>query len=580
LWSRQATSSGIPGGEWGSLPYASGGGSSDIILDGKFYMNGRSGYFECYDLYTGQRLWEAAGSITRAQRVNGAYQTASQENEGQIDEWLWGITSTYWARYNPHTGALIQNITNVPSPTTSVKFENNSPIAWINQATLSNYNTTKPLKLAYSNLIKWNQSKLVDTVGYQQVQSNDWRKGIVWNISTQTSTSPTDIDVGDNNFRGPVSIPYPEANVVLVRTPNAMQVMEAFDYTTGALLWKNNATVFDIDVRAEGIATSPTGPNMKQDGASPNYVAYDIKTGQEIWRAPTGNIPWALLPAYTFVYNNGVFFHGSYDGHVYATNIQDGKQIWQSDYLGEEFEAIYNNSPFNGKGVGADGKLYYSTDTTYRMMPRVRFNRLAAINETTGKFLWVLPIGIAPSAIANGYLLGTDTDNGIQYAIGKGQTKTTVETTLTGVSAGTSVMIKGTVMDLSPGSPNTPAISDADMVQWMDYMYGQNATLLNNPPAVNGVPVTLLAVGTDNSLVEIGTATSDSSGTFTFKWTPTKADAYKITASFAGSESYFSSWAETGLAVDPVRETTGNNGPATTTDNMPILYGIAAAAMR
>ena len=67
--------------------------------------------------------------------------------------------------------------------------------------------------------------------------------------------------------------------------------------------------------------------------------------------------------------------------------------------------------------------------------------------------------------------------------------------------------------------------------------------------------------------------------TFSFKWTPTKADASKITVSFAGSESYFSSWAETGLAVDPVHETTGNTEPATTTDNMPILYGIAAAAI-
>jgi outer membrane protein assembly factor BamB len=355
--------------------------------------------------------------------------------------------------------------------------------------------------------------------------------------------------------------------------------MAGYDYTTGALLWKNNATVFDIDVRIEGVATSPTGPNMKQDGASNNYVAYDIKTGREIWRASTGELPWAMLPAYTFVFNNDVFFHGSYDGHVYATNIKDGTQIWQSDYLGQEFEAIYNNHPFNGKSVGADGKLFYSTDTTYRMMPRLRFNRLVSIDEATGKFLWVLPIQIAPSAVANGYLLGTDTDNGIQYVIGKGQTKTTVETALTGVSAGTSVMIKGTVMDLSPGSPNTPAIADADMVEWMDYMYGQNATLLNNPPAVDGVPVQLLAVGEDGSVTEIGTATSTSSGTFTFKWTPAKAGAYKIAATFAGSESYWSSWAETGLAVDPAQETTDNTQPGTTTDSMPILYGIAAAAI-
>ncbi len=94
--------------------------------------------------------------------------------------------------------------------------------------------------------------------------------------------------------------------------------MEAFDMNTGALLWKNNNTVFDIDVQIEGIATSPNGPVIKNDGSSGNYVAYDVKTGQEIWRAPTGQDPWGMLPAYTFVYNNGVHFMGSYDGHVYA----------------------------------------------------------------------------------------------------------------------------------------------------------------------------------------------------------------------------------------------------------------------
>ena len=156
------------------------------------------------------------------------------------------------------------------------------------------------------------------------VTSNNWKTGIMWNVTTQTSTSPTDIDVGDNNFRGPVAIPYQGVNIVLVRTPNAMQVMEGFDYTTGKLLWKNNATVFDIDVQAQGIATSPSGPNIKQDGSSPNWVAYDVKTGKEMWRASTGNIPWSLLPAYTFVYNKDVHFMGSYDGHVYAYRNEDG----------------------------------------------------------------------------------------------------------------------------------------------------------------------------------------------------------------------------------------------------------------
>ena len=40
-------------------------------------------------------------------------------------------------------------------------------------------------------------------------------------------------------------------------------------------------------------------------------------------------------------------------------------------------------------------------------------------------------------------------------------------------------------MDMSPGAPNTPAVSEEDMVEWMDYMYGQNATLLNDTSDAN-----------------------------------------------------------------------------------------------
>ena len=43
--------------------------------------------------------------------------------------------------------------------------------------------------------------------------------------------------------------------------------------------------------------------------------------------------------------------------------------------------------------------------------------------------------------------------------------------------------------------PNgVPAISDANMSVWMDYLYMQNATLLNSPPDCIGVPVTLTAI--------------------------------------------------------------------------------------
>lgn len=584
IWANQVWSSGLIGGDWGSLPYASGvAGAGSIILDGKIYQqSATSGYFDCIDLRTGEKLWSVPGSINKAQRLDPAYQTAAQANEGQIDEWIWGYMtesrtgtgSPFWIRYNPFTGAILQNITNVPRDITSVKVEDGSPIVWVNQANLNNYNTTKPLKLAYSNLIKWNYSKLVDTVGYSQITSNDWRKGIEWNVSTQIGDL---VDVGDNNFRGPTCMPYWEAGVVVVRTPNAMQQMVAFDYNTGAFLWKNNNTAFDIDVRIEGIATGPSGPMIKDDGSTGEYVAYDVRTGREIWRASTGELPWGLLPAYTFVYNNGVHFMGSYDGHVYAYSNKDGSLVWKSDYIGEEFESIYNNQPFNGRAVGADGKLYYSTDTTYRAMPRTRFHVMVCIDEETGHFLWKLPIGISPTAIADGYLLGTDTDNGMQYVIGKGKTSISVTAPNIGITLGSSILLTGSILDQSPGKPGTPAVADEDMAEWMDYLYGQNATLINSPPTPNGVLVRLSAIDPNGNYIDIGTVTSDHSGLFKKLWQPEVPGEYTIYATFDGSESYFGSYSTTAIGVVQGSETTPEPTQSITEQYfLPAVIGILA----
>ena len=146
------------------------------------------------------------------------------------------------------------------------------------------------------------------------------------------------VSVGDNNFHGPKVYPYWGADAVIVKTHNAMQIMAAYSYTTGEFLWKNNATVLNNDVVPIGIATSPSGPYIMHDAASTSYVAYDVKTGQEIWRTEPEDLPWSILPSYEFVYHDGVHFIGSYDGHVYAYDTNTGEELWQSDYTGEEWK--------------------------------------------------------------------------------------------------------------------------------------------------------------------------------------------------------------------------------------------------
>jgi hypothetical protein len=124
---------------------------------------------------------------------------------------------------------------------------------------------------------------------------------------------------------------------------------------------------------------------------------------------------------------------------------------------------------------------------------------------------------------------------------------------------GGSVLIQGSVLDKSLASssadlaakyPNgVPAISDADMSVWMDYLHMQNATLLNNPPNCIGVPVSLDALDANGNSIHIGTVTSYGSGVFNYQWTPTTPGLYQIYATFGGSNSYYSSYAQTGATV-------------------------------
>ncbi len=79
------------------------------------------------------------------------------------------------------------------------------------------------------------------------------------------------------------------------------------------------------------------------------------------------------------------------------------------------------------------------------------------------------------------------------------------------------------------------------MSQWMEYVYMQKPM----PTNVTGVPVTLSVIDSNGNNRQIGTTTTDSSGTFASTWTPDIPGNYTVIATFAGSQSYYGSNAET-----------------------------------
>jgi hypothetical protein len=602
LWVNQIQTGGLVGGDWGSLGYngiQNAWTKGPIIINGLLIQNDLiGGNYSCWNLYTGQLMWRNPGAIIMGQHISPAYQTAAQANEGGILAWLWDISTTgSWKRIDPYTGATLQTITNVPtsqgvtnvagltpgavnvSPVNvgGIAMEDGNPIVYVTQ--FGGWNTTLPLKYAYENLIKWNYTKLVPNLSGAASSSN-WLTGIEWNVTIRQADGQ---GIGDG--RGTINkIPYDDANVVVVRAHDAEKIMMGFDMTTGARLWTNNNTVLDIGVGL-GYGGGGNGPIIMTDGATNNFVAYSVKTGQEIWRASTGDNSWASAPDMTYVFANGNFYYGSYDGHVYAVNAQTGAKVWTSDKSEATDEVVYGTQPFNGASIGANGILYFSTYSTYANNPRPRFMELWAINETTGHFLWSLPIGINPEAIAYGIVVGRGGQDGLEYALGRGPTATTVSAQQ---QVDGSMLIQGTVMDKSPGRntqyggaptalPN-PAVSDASMSEWMDYLYGQNDTLINSPPAdITGVPVHLTALKSDGTEIDLGTVTSNGAGLFSYSWKSPAQDSYTIFANFAGSGAYYSSYAAAASTVGIVQPASTQQPAAAAPDYSMTIIGTGIA---
>ena len=92
----------------------------------------------------------------------------------------------------------------------------------------------------------------------------------------------------------------------------------------------------------------------------------------------------------------------------------------------------------------------------------------------------------------------------------------------------------------------------------MEYLYEQQP----KPTNATGVTVTLTALDPNGNYQTIGQTTSDASGQYAFMWTPPVPGVYSITATFSGSNSYYSSSAETNIGVGEASATTAPTSTA------------------
>jgi hypothetical protein len=148
---------------------------------------------------------------------------------------------------------------------------------------------------------------------------------------------------------------------------------------------------------------------------------------------------------------------------------------------------------------------------------------------------------------------------------------------------GSTVVIKGTVMDISAGTnqneqaarfPNgVPCVSDESQQDWMQYIYMQKP----RPTSVTGVEVIVSVLDSNNNNREIGRTMTNINGFFTLNWVPDIEGNFTVTASFAGTESYWPSHAVNSFAVDPAPTPAPTAEPVVVPDYTLTIIGTGIA---
>jgi hypothetical protein len=289
--------------------------------------------------------------------------------------------------------------------------------------------------------------------------------------------------------------------------------------------------------------------------------AYDLRTGAHLWEMQLTPLEgYEIHPYDVFnfksMYANGVELIFGFGGDIWGVNATTGEQMWVTNtnaLIGDPgIETPYGIWPLwiFAAQCQSGNVAYFGIGHEYDP-PLFHGAQVLALNMTNGDLIWhELGTYTRAHAIAQGvYIAMNEYDNQV-YAFAKGPTQITVSAPSVGVTTATPITISGTITDVSPGTkqsavalnfPNgLPCVSDESQSHWMEYVYQQQPL----PTNATGVPITISVTDSNDNTYEIGTVTSDASGTFGFTWTPIIPGEFTVVATFDGSNSYYGSCAE------------------------------------
>jgi len=548
--------------------------SATTILNGILYYNRYAGLgssllgWEAVDLRTGETLWSKPAGVTGTESIaRGQIVNFNNFQEFGSAAFLWSqpggggfmFGGASWnGLYDAYTGVLVMNVTNPVSGTMMIDTDEGTEL----QGAIIGYSVSGGnLNMYNSTILLAPPSFFGGSTFIRPAGTVDGSSARQWSVPIPTQLNGVPISL---------SVAAVTPDVILLReVPGSLQwqgttmgfhITAGVDRKTGALLWGPlNQTLPPYEDTA--FMAAGEGYYTLHNKDRNHAYCYSLTTGQQVWG------PVQLEGSgWSSVWRDGEIAYGKayfwdLGGYCSAVDLESGEVAWTFTRGNAGYDTPFGIYPIFGYSghMVADGKLFLSEGIMYT--PPLHPSRRLAINCTDGSLVWSISqySCTTPGVVADGYLISWNSFDSRIYSFGKGPSQTTVEAPLTGVTQGSSVVIRGTVMDISAGTeqeeviqrfPNgVPAVSDESMREWMEYVYMHQ----NFPSDVKGVDVFVKILDPNGDWYS-ETVTTDANGVFSLSWAPAIVGDYHVTAMFEGSESYYTSYSTTTFTVDEAQE--------------------------
>jgi outer membrane protein assembly factor BamB len=610
--------------------------SNPIIANGKLYYTepvsftgSTAGPTDCVDLRTGELLWSRSDVPSLSFAYLMDVPPGNPNQHGVFPPVL--FTSNFGRAFDGDTGDPLFNCTNVPSGASAM-----GPNGEVLRYTMINFGTYSSPNWY---LLEWNSSKLwyagasglspsiVNATGttpamYGGILSGnivvdanitdagnskyryDWNASLSWRNTMTLAPTVIAARYGDVMICRNGSLPSMGLALSAVSTTPYTYFavnLNASKATLGSILWMKtynppagNLTIFQGGF---GFQERVFLESYKETG---QWVGYSMDTGEKLWGPTISQTDINSLDYYGNQFSGasiaqvayGNVYTSEFGGILYCFDAKTGDLKWCYGNGGEGnstnagYYSPRGNYPMFVANIG-NGIVYLETTEHTVTTPIYKGATTRAINATDGTEIWTMSAYIgggasgAAYAIADGYTTYFNGYDNQIYVLGRGATSTTVSAPHIGLSLGTPLVISGSVTDLSSGTtqneqaarfPNGVACaSDESMTDWMGYVYQQRPL----PTDFTGVQVSLDVIDANGNYRNIGTASTDSTGTYRLTWTPDISGDYTVLATFTGTNGYWSSHAEDGFTV---MEATTTTAPTPTPVSIAEQYFVPAIA--